>query len=167
MGLGLLVEGEGRGLRFLHSGDDQGFVARMEGYAEAGLGAIVMSNSDSGWKLIGALFDAVARAYGWPDYLPREPTVATVSAGQLEACAGSYTSADGRPVRIECRDDRLTLAVPGQSPVELLPTSDGDWFAPSLNLRVTFALETDGRVNGATIHQEAEYVQDLDLRRIE
>jgi CubicO group peptidase (beta-lactamase class C family) len=166
MGLGLLLDGDGSTRRFRHGGDDQGFVAAMEGYVEHGQGAVVMTNSDSGMWVIGPLLEAVARAYGWPDYPEaRERELREATKAEAEACAGTYVADDGARFALRRDGSRLFLSVHGQPPLELAPASETEWHALPLALSITFELDPTGRAQQALLHQDAEYVQDLVLTR--
>ena len=62
-GLGLMVSGSGKGLRFEHGGSNEGFTCMLVAYPETGMGAAVMVNSDAGPKLYGEILRAIAVAY--------------------------------------------------------------------------------------------------------
>ncbi len=66
-GLGILLQGHGRGLSFLHPGDNwPGATCWLVGYPETGQGAIVMTNGAKGNLLAMEIVRAIAREYGWP-----------------------------------------------------------------------------------------------------
>ena len=69
-GLGLFL-GEKTDARgsFYHAGGNAGFRNMMFAYTSAGQGAIVMTNSDNGQELINEVLRAIAREYGWTNYL--------------------------------------------------------------------------------------------------
>jgi CubicO group peptidase (beta-lactamase class C family) len=161
IGLGLFLQGEGRTRRFEHGGDDQGFVALLTAYVELGLGAVVMTNSDS-WPVIEPLLDAIARAHEWPDFLapPREPTGAAPD--DLDGLEGAYETEDGRRLRVAAAGDRLRLVLEPQPALDLYPAAEGGWFATALELEVRFPEE--GRL---VVHQRAAYVQPVEARKVE
>ena len=167
MGLGLLLQGEGGTRRFGHGGDDQGFVARMVGYVEEGFGAVVMTNSDSGLWLIDPLIEAVGRAYSWPDYPgSREPELRDPTDAEAEPCVGSYVSAGGDRFLVSRGEPGLLLTFGGQPPIELAASTATDWHALSLAINLTFEIGSSGRAERARLHQDAEYVEDLELTRV-
>jgi CubicO group peptidase (beta-lactamase class C family) len=165
IGLGLKLEGQGRALLFGHGGDDQGFVAWMGAYAEADLGAVVMTNADDGARLIGPLREAIARAYEWPDTLPSEPSADRPALDHVRY-AGLYRLGDGRALRVERSAAGLLLVPPGQDPLELMPAGGDAWFARAAKVRVVFDPGEDGRPERMVIQQKAEYVQDLEASRV-
>lgn len=65
-GLGFLVEGRGKDLRFFHNGINNGFRASFVGYARRGQGAVVMVSS-RGTELPFEILRSIAAEYGWPD----------------------------------------------------------------------------------------------------
>lgn len=69
-GLGLFL-GEKTDARknFYHGGGNEGFRNMMFAYTSTGQGAIVMTNSDNGDELIKEVLRAIAREYGWTNYL--------------------------------------------------------------------------------------------------
>jgi CubicO group peptidase (beta-lactamase class C family) len=69
-GLGIILNGSGRALRFSHSGGTVGFRCVMVAYPATGQGAVVMTNSLNGAGLYREVLRAVAHEYGWPEYLP-------------------------------------------------------------------------------------------------
>lgn len=52
VGLGLYLKNEGKDLVFFHDGQNDGFIARLMGYAYQDRGIVIMMNNDDGWKLI-------------------------------------------------------------------------------------------------------------------
>lgn len=69
-GLGLFL-GEPGDVRpsFRHSGGNEGFRNMMFAYDTTGQGAVIMTNSDNGGALIEEVLRAIAREYGWTNYL--------------------------------------------------------------------------------------------------
>jgi CubicO group peptidase (beta-lactamase class C family) len=161
IGLGLFLQGEGRTRRFEHGGDDQGFVALLIAYVELGLGAVVMTSSDS-WLVIEPLIDAIADAHGWPDFPAPQRERAAGSPGDLGRLEGTYETEDGRRLRVTAAGDRLQLVSEPQPPLDLYPGPDGEWFATALELDVRFPEE--GRL---VVHQRALYVQTVEARKLE
>jgi CubicO group peptidase (beta-lactamase class C family) len=163
-GLGLQLEGEGDSIQFGHGGDDQGFNAWAGAYAELGFGAVVMTNSDAGWILLGPVRDAVARAYGWPGSWP--PGVETGEPRlDPDAYAGVYRLDDGRTLGVEHSAAGLVLAPPDQDPIELSPAGGDEWLARVVRAKVVFASGEDGTPERLVLSQDAEYVEDVEARR--
>ena len=68
--LGLGLQGSGPTARFMHGGRNEGFDTMLVAYTEAGMGAVIMINANEDSKFMLRVQDAVAQAYGWPDYHP-------------------------------------------------------------------------------------------------
>ena len=67
-GLGIVFDGP----RFMHGGDDDGFIAFLVAYS-SGQGVVVMCNADGALGLLDDVARAVAREYNWPDSSPLIP----------------------------------------------------------------------------------------------
>ena len=67
-GLGIFFDGP----RFMHVGDDDGFVAFFVAYS-SGKGAVIMCNADGALGLLDDVARAIAREYDWPDSDPLVP----------------------------------------------------------------------------------------------
>jgi hypothetical protein len=167
MGLGLLVEGDGSTLRFRHGGDDQGFVAGLEGYAALGPGVVVMTNSDAGQWVIEPLLAALARAYAWPERAGAdEPETRSATQAEVDACAGTYEAEDGYRFGLIAVAGGLALVVPEQGPIPLAAASPTEWHALALAASVYVELDSDGRAVRARLHQNAQYVEDVAAVRV-
>ena len=66
-GLGLLLTGRGKLLRFSHGGSDEGFDSSMVAYAESGQGVVIMINANDDSGAIGRIENAVHRQYPRPE----------------------------------------------------------------------------------------------------
>jgi CubicO group peptidase (beta-lactamase class C family) len=67
-GLGIFFDGP----RFMHGGDDAGFIAVLVAYS-SGQGAVIMCNADGAIGLLDDVARAIAREYHWPDSDPLVP----------------------------------------------------------------------------------------------
>jgi hypothetical protein len=72
-GLGLELSGKGTSRRFSHDGRDEGFDTTLVAYCETGQGAVVMINANDNSHSVSKIVEAIADAYGWPDYPHRKP----------------------------------------------------------------------------------------------
>jgi CubicO group peptidase (beta-lactamase class C family) len=68
--LGLAVKGEGQSAMFSHGGRNEGFDTLLNAYTNVGLGVVIMINANDNSRFMIRVQDAVALAYGWPDYHP-------------------------------------------------------------------------------------------------
>lgn len=68
IGLGPFVHEAESSRYFEHDGGDDGFVCKFVGYLDRGQGAIVMTNSDTGGRLVREVLNAIAEVYEWPSW---------------------------------------------------------------------------------------------------
>ncbi|HWS56194.1 MAG TPA: serine hydrolase [Pyrinomonadaceae bacterium] len=145
VGLGFFVQKRGGHIYFGHDGSDEGFLARLLVHRDKGYGAAVMVNSNGGGQLIGEIFRAVAREYGWDEYLPPEHVPVTVDAARLASYAGRYLVNPDRVVAVTAEGGRL-FAEQTQSPrAELFAVSETEFVRRDANVRYTFVPGGEGR----------------------
>jgi CubicO group peptidase (beta-lactamase class C family) len=146
-GLGLVLNGAGRTLRFSHSGSNPGQKAFLVGFPETGQGAVVMTNSDAGAGLIQEILRALAAEYRWPDRFHRVVRPATLEPSALIALAGTYRfesrARKGQTLAIivTAGEGALLAALPDGSRHRLRPLSPTEFLDPDSGLTVAF----DGR----------------------
>jgi CubicO group peptidase (beta-lactamase class C family) len=136
VGLGWFCSGEGDLFRFGHQGGNEGFLAEMRMFPALGHGVVVMINSIQGWFLRDELIQAIGREYQWP---PSRDIPTSTALIMGTAYSGLYRSDDGASVRVTQTTETLLLHFDQQSPVPLLPTTSGEFFARAINLRVRFS----------------------------
>jgi CubicO group peptidase (beta-lactamase class C family) len=145
VGLGFFVQKRGGQTYFGHDGSDEGFLARLLVHRDKGYGAAVMVNSNGGGQLIGEVFRAVAREYGWDEFLPPEHVPVGVAAERLAGYAGRYLVNPDRVVNVTAEGGRL-FAEQTQGPrAELFPVSETEFVRQDANVRYTFAAGEGGR----------------------
>jgi CubicO group peptidase (beta-lactamase class C family) len=126
-GLGVEMYGSGDSLAFTHSGGNAGFRSRLVGFVNTQRGAVVMTNSDAGSKLVNEILQAIARAYGWPGFAPQTIAPVPIDRAALLAYAGAYRLAGGPEVVVTAEEPALWLTLPWGERRELIPTG-GDAF---------------------------------------
>jgi CubicO group peptidase (beta-lactamase class C family) len=161
-GLGTGLEGTGAARRFGHSGDNIGYKCLSTAYVERGMGAVVMTNGDDGYWVALDLLDAIAQEYGWPEYLANHTAIG-LSSQAYDAFVGAYELHSNLTLEITRQGDRLVLAIPGQPPLELSPSSEATFFMRELNSELRFTRDDDGAVIGLTLTQER---QDLPAKKV-
>jgi CubicO group peptidase (beta-lactamase class C family) len=129
-GLGVQVMGSGDSLAFTHSGGNAGFRGLLVGFAEGGRGAVVMTNSDAGSRLVNEIMQAIARAYDWPGFRPTVIVPVGVTPEMLHAYAGTYELAGGPRVRVAVEGSALWLTLPWGERRELVPTGNDAFGSP-------------------------------------
>ena len=129
-GIGVQVVGSGDTLAFTHSGGNAGFRGEFVGFATTGQGAVVMTNSDGGSRLVNEIIQAIARAYHWPGFRPTVIVPVAASAGTLREYAGTYELAAGPQVHVTVDGTALWLTLPWGERRELIPTGNDAFDSP-------------------------------------
>ncbi len=143
VGLGFFNQKRGQQIYFGHNGADEGFRADMLLHREKGYGAVVMVNSDNG-QIAGEIMRAIAREYGWDEYLPAEVETVAVAPERLVSYAGRYLVNPDRVLNITAEGGRL-FAEPTQGlKQEIFPISETTFTRQDAPLRLTFAPAADG-----------------------
>ncbi|HEY6293815.1 MAG TPA: serine hydrolase [Terriglobia bacterium] len=163
-GLGVFVEGEGRTLQFSHGGANEGFQCILVAYAHTGQGAAVMTNSDSGSRLITEILFAISHEYGWPNYKPDERTIVRVDPALFRDYVGRFQLAPNFILTITQEGDHLFAQATGQPKAEIFAESDSEFFPKVSDAQITFVRDGQGRVTELILHQGG---QDTHAKRIE
>ncbi len=130
---------------FTHGGANAGYRCMLVAY-EDGEGAIIMTNSDSGGRLLGEVMRTIAHIYQWPDFAPPTRTLADVKPELLDRYIGAYDLNDGSIYVVRRDGDRLVGHAIGRAPVALFPSSDRELFAKEADVVVSFTLDDKGAV---------------------
>jgi CubicO group peptidase (beta-lactamase class C family) len=150
VGLGFFVDKRGQSVYFGHNGADEGFRANLLVHREKGFGAVVMVNSDNG-QIIGEIFRAVAREYGWDEYLPAEFETVSVAPERLSSYAGRYLVNPDRVLKVWAEGGRLFAEPTQGSKVELFPISETTFVRQDANIRATFVPAAEGQPAKVTL----------------
>jgi CubicO group peptidase (beta-lactamase class C family) len=150
-GLGLGVSGEGLTQRFGHDGSNEGFRCALVAFTHRGQGAVVMTNSDNGSRLIGEILRGIAAEYGWPGYLQPERDVVTVDPQVYDDYAGVYRMADGTEITVVRDGDALYGRAGGGPRTRAWPTSDSTFFTEDEGMDVRFERDAARRVTALAI----------------
>lgn len=152
MGLGVWLERSGPTTRFGHPGDNEGFACHWTALREGGRGAVIMTNSDNGGRLIADVLHDIAQAYGWPEIedLPPGPRIRTA----MVQYVGTYRFSSGTTCKIMLIDDSLYLQMLQQPPAFLIPASETIYLFKPLEAEVIFLTDGEGIVHGLQLRQE-------------
>jgi len=146
-GLGPSVKGQGEAIAFSHGGANEGFRAYWVIHPRTGDGVAVMTNNDSGDKVMMEIVRAVAKTYGWSDYQPTQYKSVKLAPDVLAAREGRWTaSLDGEAVAATVsRDgDRLILDSP-MGRLAFTPTSATEVVSAESGTTATFDTGADGK----------------------
>jgi CubicO group peptidase (beta-lactamase class C family) len=121
-GLGFFIEKHGNAVYFGHGGSDEGFLAQLLVSRDKGYGVVVMVNSANG-AILGEVIRAVAREYGWDEFLPPPSEVISIDAAKMEAFTGRYRVNPDRVLTLKAETAK------GPRPVKLVayPTADQEF----------------------------------------
>lgn len=150
MGLGFGVTPVTGGVRFSHTGANEGYRGLLVAYPQRAQALVVLSNADAGDLVQQEVLRAVARTLDWPDVLPGPPAA---QARELTGYPGRYRLPSGVAVDVGARDGQLHLQVPGQLPLTFFPLADGTFASREVNARLTFECAWE-EVSGLSLWQD-------------
>jgi CubicO group peptidase (beta-lactamase class C family) len=151
VGIGFFLSGEGDSKMFQHNGGNYGFNSRLVGYLHQGKGAIVMINANT-FEIINEVMRSIAIEYDWPDYFKENKGYA-LNDKSLESYTGRYVSEENWEIIIAKQNDKLTLEMPPQTAVQLIPESENKFYSEQLNIKVEF-IKTNNKVERLEISQD-------------
>jgi CubicO group peptidase (beta-lactamase class C family) len=135
IGLGWFCAGKDDEFQIGHQGGNEGYLAQLKLFPAHGRGAVVINNSIQGWPLRGEIINSIGREYRWPAPQPIH-AAATMPSGM--DYSGLYRSQDGVTFEVAHGAEGLLLRFDRQTPIPLKPSSDGEFLATAVNLRVRF-----------------------------
>jgi len=150
-GLGLGVTGEGPVQRFGHGGSNEGFRCELVAFTHHGQGAVVMTNSDNGSRLISEILRGIAAEYGWPGYLQPEREFVTVDPRAYDDYAGVYRMTDGTEITVVRDGDALYGRAGSEPRSRLWPTSDSTFVVEDQGTDVRFERDATRGVTALVI----------------
>jgi CubicO group peptidase (beta-lactamase class C family) len=143
VGLGFFIEKHGSAVYFGHGGSDEGFTSELLVSRDKGYGVAVMVNSDSG-AILREVVRAVAREYGWEEFLPAPYEVISMDAAKLKTFEGRYQVNPDRVLTIKPEVDvagkkpRLLAYPTGDPEFELLPISETTFVRRASSVKYEF-----------------------------
>lgn len=143
-GLGFGLEDKGGSTYFTHGGSNEGFQTLLYADESRGYGAVLMTNSDAGHRLIPEILRAIASEYNWEGYEKGAIPLAKLSPEDLALFAGRYKLGSDSVVSIQPKDGRLEASVTFEGAFELLPVSRTGFVRRDEETRYTFGRRADG-----------------------
>lgn len=144
-GLGVGVKNSGPTLQLNHTGSNAGFRAIYVFYPHLGRGAVIMTNSDNGGRLIPELLRALAREYDWPDYRVVEKRAVAFAPEAFDDFAGRYER-DETVLVFYRKDSHFYLRATNTPRVEIFPKSNHEFFQLGSDVTYSFARDEILRV---------------------
>ena len=143
-GLGFGIRDEGESRYFEHGGADEGFQAQLIANVRRGYGAVVMTNSDAGWRLMPEVIRAIAAAYYWEGYQIDAMPTAKVSPAELAVLAGRYRLDADTIFIVTASGGGLEVKVPLGQDFVLVPVSSRAFVRRDEETRYAFERRPDG-----------------------
>jgi CubicO group peptidase (beta-lactamase class C family) len=144
VGLGFFIEKRGNAVYFGHGGSDEGFTAELLVNRDKGYGVAVMVNSDNG-GILREVIRAVAREYGWDEFLPAANEIISLDAAKLKSYTGRYQVNPDRVLTLKTeavtagpRPVKLWASPTGDQEFELLPISETTFIRRGANIKYEF-----------------------------
>ena len=142
--LGFGLEEKGGSTYFTHGGSNEGFQALLFADEDRGYGAVLMTNSDAGSRLMPEILRAIAAEYNWEGYEKAPIPLAKLSPEDLALYAGRYKLGSDSVVSIQAGEGRLAASVPLEGGFELLPISRTAFVRRDEDTRYMFGRRADG-----------------------
>jgi CubicO group peptidase (beta-lactamase class C family) len=154
--LGVFIDKKGDRQYFQHGGANEGFRCQYYGSLTDGDGVVVMVNSDNG-NIMGEIINSVAQAYGWQGfYQPVTKKVVYVPADTLDQYVGNYIFGNQSKIVVKRTGDHLFLSQDGSAPIELLFTSNSDFFLFEIVADSRFERDTTGKIVRIAVTQNGK-----------
>ena len=153
VGLGVQLEGSGKNARFGHPGDNEGFSSRWTAFREGGMGAVIMTNSDTDGELIEDVLSDVAEAYGWPE-IEDLPLASPSPHEAMKKYVGTYQFRSGAACTVVKMNDMLYLHMSPQPPIPLTAMSETVYILQPLEGEIIFIMNSEGEVLGLLLRQD-------------
>lgn len=134
---------------FEHTGVNAGFLAYAIGSVTGGNGVVIMMNNNNGAAELGKeLRRAVAKVYGWPDFLPTAIRPAKVPAQTLAAYAGRYRRGPDEVVTFRQQGNHLMETINDGGEILTYPVGRDTVAFTDYALRGVFEQTANGTVTG-------------------
>ena len=154
-GLGVHLGGEKNHPFFEHGGANAGYRCELTVY-NTGDGAIIMTNADSGGQLTEELRRTIAHEYAWPDFQPKVHRLIHIDPGQSDLLMGTYQLQPDFFLTISREGNHLFSQATGRRQLEIFPESARDYFATTIDARITFDMDAQGRAAKLVLHQDGQ-----------
>jgi tetratricopeptide (TPR) repeat protein len=173
-GLGLVVEQKGAAKYFTHGGSDEGFQSLLYAHETKGYGVALMTNSDSGFRLMPEILRAVGAAYGWDGFQVEPLRRASVAAETLDRLAGRYRIESDSALAVARSGGDLSARPTLSEGFTLIPVSPDTFVRRDEETRYQFRdgsleIRENGKTRTATRLKADEHLpgEDLETGRID
>ena len=163
LGWGRFDSGHGRA--FFHTGHEYGFQNYAVTYSDAGIGVVLLSNSDNfesvAREIVAAVVGPDESPYEWLGYPrfdptakkipPPEPKAIKVEPGILADYVGDYEIQPGRIFSVKLVDGQLHISSEKDKWMELLPESEARFFVRDSDYVFSFKKDQGGSVTSVVL----------------
>jgi CubicO group peptidase (beta-lactamase class C family) len=150
-----------RGRAFFHTGHDFGYQNYTVTHVDAGVGVVLLSNSDNfesvAEEIVVAVIGDDHTPFEWLGYEPfdpsmtreppPEPVAIDVDPAKLEAYAGSYALSPDETIVVRMGEDGLQISTDQEEWSPLLPESETRFFVEEEDIRFVFMKDESGDVS--------------------
>jgi CubicO group peptidase (beta-lactamase class C family) len=140
---------------FTHGGSNAGYQCLLVAYNN-GDGVVVMTNGDNGGQLAAEIVRTIAFDYKWPDFAPVVRKFVGLDPKSLDAYIGAYQANAGAVMTFSRDAEKLFIQLTGQNRVEVRPLSEREFAALSVDARITFETDTQGKASRLVLHQNGQ-----------
>lgn len=146
--IGLFIDSNEDNLVFQHNGRNEGFLAKLYGFALLDQGIVVMTNNDSAFGLIDELINSVADVYGWPGFTPVQKEEAQVDPSIYSQFCGVFIHDDSE-IEISIVNDKLfaDFGITGIRKIELHPETSLTYFMQQGLDKIEFVMSDLNKIN--------------------
>lgn len=102
-----------------HNGGNAGYSCSMFFHKEKGYGIVMMTNSDSGYKLKLPILRSAAAAFGWDNILQPDCELAPLTSEELEHFCGNYKMEFDKTLKVYEQDNKLFYKTIYEEPMQL------------------------------------------------
>ncbi len=136
------------GVYFEHMGLNAGFVSYAISSVVGGNGVVILMNANNGAGELGKeIRRAVAKVYGWTNFLPDEITPRNVPANELDQYVGRYQRGPDEVVSIERERTYLVERINGGDPIYCFPVGRDTIAFTDFPAKAFFHRTATGRVD--------------------
>jgi CubicO group peptidase (beta-lactamase class C family) len=137
--------------RFGHGGSNEGFQCNLVAYVGDGRGIVVMTNGDSGSRLIEEIQHAAAFAYEWKELAPPVHTLVKLTPAALDKFVGEYAGDGGTAISVLRDRGQLFGRATGMGWDKLHATGATRFVTEGSQLTVEFTTDANGKGNALSL----------------
>jgi CubicO group peptidase (beta-lactamase class C family) len=152
MGLGAFLmqrndNTESRGIYFEHTGVNAGFISFAIGNISEGYGAVIMMNKDGNADELGKeIRRAIAREYGWHNFLPDEFTQTAVAVNELKDYEGRYRKGTDEVISFRKEKNYLIQQFNGGGEVYCFPAGKDTFMLTDFFMKGRFIRNSEDKI---------------------